>query len=625
MRACDKLIRHLSTHVLCQENAIREISLKVESALEAIPSSMNIDENEGNRPFTMLFSGPSGLGKTLTVKKLRSYFQMGVNQPNECAYIEYRFTNVDSSKPDFLTIGKREDKTPTLYSHLIEAITHYIRKNPKPQNECHIILILFDEIDKAPPNTMNKLNSLLSDGCYMNDCNRCIYVPSCIRLVICFTANFGADYMFTAKKNVVDCDYDETKAIIRNEILSRGYAQCDVSRLGSILPFLPIVTENDWLFLLEKRVRHNIKKDKFATRFGPSDISPEDMEAFNRSLLESYVYKGNESICDAYRYVDDVMGEFSVNNLHRYVKALDGLNVGRFLEPKARYFFGSVAFDENLANKLNDVISDDPLLKIAIKDPGNSRKMKKRWGSKSAIDYMALKHPLVKEPSINVINPPVVNVNITNIQNMNVINDKNTHHNDDAVNYLTCLVKNEMQTRDKLKNEISSIVESFLGKESCDLDDAVKTMNQIKGIVTIEKGSSSSSSSSSSLSTVKRLGNSEDTEDIIVTDKKRKKKKKKKDAKHGYNTDHTKTIIVNDKNDEETNHTHDDRTKTSVTDSTVNEKKRKVDELTRICNYCEEEYSMDHFYVMSKGKQSTLRKCKKCRSNYVISRKKKRV
>jgi hypothetical protein len=214
---------------------------------------------------------------------------------------------------------------------------------------------------------------------------------------------------------------------------------------------------------------------------------------------------------------------------------------------------------------------------------------------------MALKHPLVKEPSINVISPHVVNLNITNIQNMNVINDKNTHHNDDAFNYLIGLVKNEMRSRDELKREISSIVESFLGKESYDLDDVVKTMNQIKGIVTTMKGSSSSPSS---LSTVKRLGNSEDTGDIKVNDKKKKNKNKK---------------------DEETTQMHDDRTKTSVTDSTVNEKKRKVDELTRICNYCEEEYSMDHFYAVSKGKQTTVRKCKQCRRKYAISYKKQRV
>jgi hypothetical protein len=500
----------LSCHVLYQEDATDDIAHKVVQCTESV-----LTKHDTNTPFNIILSGASGVGKTQSIKELREVFQMGVNQVNEDAYIEYRFGDMtDESASNFITgappgyLGHAS--TTCLYDLLKKAVAHYEKIAKQEEDEedkeistttttkkksPYIILIFFDEIDKGNKKLMNTLNSLLSDGKVSNYAkNEQFVVPRNTRLLVCSTANFGEEQMVVTRAKMNDF-YEEAKGWIKNEMSVRGYAPCDISRMGDVIPFFP-PSKRELSVILIKRFYENMMKNAFSSRFGLANIDDEDVMKFINSMLERYDENGG--IRDAFKFLDTELSAFSHQSMTHFDKVISSNQVLP-LNPPAQIQFESIPYSDNLSKDL--LVESHPTIGIACQNRFNSKRITKRLKSKSAIDYFTVSHPSVKEPSVNILAPVIYND--YRINNKFYVNH---HHHHDNSPFLRQLL-NQRDLANNSLNEIENVLQSSSPDKP--IDDVISEIgNIIKKAKAFDIASSSLSLTSSSSLLLSNNGNS---------------------------------------------------------------------------------------------------------------------
>lgn len=211
------------------EDIIHQTLIGQDNAIKLIGKSLRtraVGLKNQDRPIgSFLFLGPTGVGKTETAKVLsRVYFG------DEDSII--RFNMAEYAGPEGISrlIGSSSQNQ-------LGSLTTAIKEKPAS-------LVLFDEIEKAPPEVFNLLLTLLDEGYITDAFNQKII---CSNIFVIATSNAGAEFIRqqvgqqvssdNLQKSVVD--FIQQNHIFSNEFLNRFdgivvYEPLDRGKLNSI-------------------------------------------------------------------------------------------------------------------------------------------------------------------------------------------------------------------------------------------------------------------------------------------------------------------------------------------------------------------------------------------------------
>lgn len=212
-----KLNKILNQEVIGQAEAVREIVLNLQK------NSLSIRDQ--NKPISMLFTGPTGCGKTYLCKRLAEEFFGSKN-----ALIRFDMGEFEEKH----SISKLTGATASYVGYDDEPMFEKIRHQPYS-------VVLFDEIEKAAPEIFQVFLNILDEG-YVTLGNG---VKADFRhCIIIFTGNIGTrelslfgngvGYGSTGKNEVID---KEKKDSIIKKAIEKTFAPEFINRLSNIVIF----------------------------------------------------------------------------------------------------------------------------------------------------------------------------------------------------------------------------------------------------------------------------------------------------------------------------------------------------------------------------------------------------
>jgi len=212
----EKLLRmedHLRSRVVGQDAAVQAIAKAVRRS--------RVGLRDPGRPIgSFLFLGPTGVGKTELAKALAEFLF-----DDESALVRLDMSEFMEKGSVWRLIG-----SPTGYvdSESGGMLTEAIRRRP-------FSVVLFDEIEKAHPDTFNILLQVLDDGRLSDNRGQ---LASFANTVIIMTSNVGAPRILEAAEQGVSDDelreeiHHELKRHFRPEFLNRIDDVCIFDRLS---------------------------------------------------------------------------------------------------------------------------------------------------------------------------------------------------------------------------------------------------------------------------------------------------------------------------------------------------------------------------------------------------------
>lgn len=241
---------HLSTRIRYQDRAIRAIAhqLYIIKHSNSRPSDViqnNNTQRQKAQVYTITASGTSGSGKSSVIEHIRPLFHMEPGGQNERCFKQMRFGNFsDKSHRNAITgagQGFQGCDAPCLVDHLLDALS-FIRA----RRTCNLIVLFIDELCKSDSEVgvLDSLNSLLGDGYLKRASDETAFqLPPDVSLLVYGTSNFGARAMMRlATQNTSDA-YSRAKGLILEEMRAKGMEECNIGRLGEIVPFFPLTHE----------------------------------------------------------------------------------------------------------------------------------------------------------------------------------------------------------------------------------------------------------------------------------------------------------------------------------------------------------------------------------------------
>lgn len=204
---------NLSKEVIGQEEALESI---YNSILRAASGLNNPEKPMG----TFLFLGKTGTGKTLTAKKIAKYIFGGENKIIRFDMGEFSDSvsgnKLVGSSPGY--VGYEEG------SSLVDSV----RKNPYS-------VVLFDEIEKAHPEVLKVLLSILDEAELKDNFGRKASFSNCL---IVLTSNLGSDLI--SKSTTVGFNRENSKDIIEEKMKSKVetfFSPEFANRINNIITF----------------------------------------------------------------------------------------------------------------------------------------------------------------------------------------------------------------------------------------------------------------------------------------------------------------------------------------------------------------------------------------------------
>jgi hypothetical protein len=230
----------------------------VESVAPTLSFALNrrfVPSKASQRIFHLLFSGPSGVGKTELTEAITSLFKASKGQAY--SYLTTRLamgTMHDVTQLNSI-VGSGQGfagyKDPCIVSDLVNANKKY---RDTYGTDAPFMFLILDEICKSAKGWVNLLNSFFDKG-ELKGGSAKFTIPSRTFLFILSTANYG-EYTNTPLYPVRSIND------IRADMLHDGLQECDANRIREIIPFFHLKDEDrrEIVFRFTKRLFQEFTK-----------------------------------------------------------------------------------------------------------------------------------------------------------------------------------------------------------------------------------------------------------------------------------------------------------------------------------------------------------------------------
>ena len=255
--------------ILAMETELKKMIIGQDQAVDALSKVIKRSRtgvSSAKKPIgSFMFLGPTGVGKTETVKAITNYYFGS----------EDHLIRIDMSEyMEKFAVSRLIGSPPGYVGHEDGGqLTEQVRRRPYS-------VVLFDEIEKAHPDVFNTLLQVLDEGRLTDSLGRTVDFTNTI---IIMTSNVGAKKVsefgtgigFETKKSSIAVRKAHTEAIIAKELKNK-FAPEFLNRLDDVVLFDQLKHE-DILQIVDIEVRHlvirmfdqkyNIKVTKQAKEF----------------------------------------------------------------------------------------------------------------------------------------------------------------------------------------------------------------------------------------------------------------------------------------------------------------------------------------------------------------------
>ena len=288
--ALESLHERISSRIYGQEEAVRQVVEAVQMSKAGL-----LDEN---KPLaSLLFVGPTGVGKTEVAKVLAA--ELGI------ALQRFDMSEYSQSHSDQKLLG-----APPGYVGYEAGgqLTNAVKKNP-------FSILLFDEIEKAHPSILDKFLQILEDGRMTDGQGNTVYFSETI---IIFTSNLGiytrgADG--TREANVTsDMPYQEMSVRVRDAI--ENYFKLDLgrpeilNRIGENIVVFDYIRPEVAVRILKSQVDKIIRNLQSEKRIAVS---------LSDAAYQTLEEKALANLSNGGRGIGNIVENFLINPLARYL------------------------------------------------------------------------------------------------------------------------------------------------------------------------------------------------------------------------------------------------------------------------------------------------------------------
>lgn len=187
---------------------------------------------EDNKCYSVLLTGPSGVGKTFLSKLVGNYFSSNVIKMDMSEYKEaHSISKILGSPPGY--VGYKDCKN----------ILEDVKNNP-----CSVLIL--DEIEKAHPSVLELFYQILDDSKIKNSDGNVVYFNN---VLIIMTSNVGFD----------DIKVGFDKCACVNSSLNSNFSVPFINRVDSVISFNSL-SENDLVKITKNRLK--VLKQKYFSK-----------------------------------------------------------------------------------------------------------------------------------------------------------------------------------------------------------------------------------------------------------------------------------------------------------------------------------------------------------------------
>ncbi len=242
----------LKQRVLFQDEAIHTLTSSIRKAWLSL--------SQRHKPLaTVLFLGPTGVGKTETAKAVTDAF-FG----SQTSLLRFDMATYQSQDDIDKLIGSLETHDPG-------ELTEAVRKQPYGT-------LLLDELEKAHPKLLNIFLPLLDEGYFVDGSGERV---DCTHLIVIATSNAGADFIYERMTSGSQTQ-TPSQPLIDHLISTRIFAPEFLNRFDGIVVFKPLLKAD--MIVIAQRMLQSISKSMFDQHKATVSFSPQ----FTANLVETH-------------------------------------------------------------------------------------------------------------------------------------------------------------------------------------------------------------------------------------------------------------------------------------------------------------------------------------------------
>lgn len=425
---CDYFTHHLKG----QDKSLRVISHEIFMIKSCDAYDTEASRHKSGRAMitSILASGISGTGKSELITLIQPLFHMEPGGLNERCFVELRFGNITNvSHCSAITgpgPGYKDTEQPCLVDLLIAASDFILAKQKRAkqfqlqqqqqQEEeeeeeedgeerrkrssgiCNssssssnrtpnVILVFIDELCKANADVgiLNTFNSLLSAGVLQRGSGNITFrLPSGVTLFFYSTANFGADAILEER---VGRQYQLARTLIIDDMREHGVKECDLARLGDIVPFFPLSMSEAAAIMRLSVDNYFERMAEQVSRNARFEMASEDRVRLVAFYLEgSYMREqGVRQLCSK---IEKELSHHVMRLAHK-AKMTTASATGGGRRERATLQFIVIKYGDYVAAS-DGLLIDYPDMTLALSDETNSENLNDAQEAKADIGYFKL-------------------------------------------------------------------------------------------------------------------------------------------------------------------------------------------------------------------------------------------